>query len=318
MATVVVVIGSAIVAFGIGWYATYTRGRVVNEGLLSEAIRGEPAEPFRVVVPVANPATQHDLLRLAAASAHANEDRGTPELVAVNVTSASHPSPLQNLEADRAEHQRELLENAHDIAAEMGVTLRTRAVVAPDVGGAILDVIEEEGADEVILGWDGTLGHGDHVFGATVGPVVRHARCDVSIVKLGDGAVGTPVALIAPGPNAPIVAHQAVEFATVDGTVPTLLNVQPSRNGGDSDAETRGRSAVVDAAEAAGLDPGEYDVRVVVDDDVGAGVVEAIGRYDTVCLGLSEGAEGPGAPPGTVTERVVRDASGHVALIRGS
>jgi amino acid transporter/nucleotide-binding universal stress UspA family protein len=318
MATVVIVIGSAIVAFGVVWYAVYTRGRVVSEGLLGEAIRGKPAEPFRVVVPVANPATQHGLLRLAAASAHTNEDRGTPELVAVNVTPVAHPSPFQNVEADRAEHQRELLENAHDIASEMDVTLRTRAVVAPDVGEAILDVLDEEAADEVILGWDGTLDRDGHVFGATVDSVVRNARCDVSLVDLKDETVGTPVALLAPGPNAAVVAHQAVEFATVDGTVPTLLNVQPPRGEGESDAEERGRAVVVEAAEAAGLDPDEYDVQVVVADDVGRAVVEATSQYDTVCVGLSGRADGARIPFGTVTERVVQDVPGNVVLVRGS
>jgi amino acid transporter len=317
MATFVVVIGSGIVGFGVLWYAAYTRGRVVSEGLLREAIRGEPAEPYRVVVPVANPATQRGLLRLAAASAHANADRGAPELVAVNVTSAA-PSPLQNVEADRAEHQRELLENAHDVAAAMDVTLRTRAVVAPDVGEAILEVLADEAADEVVVGWDGTLEHDGHVFGSAVDTVVREARCDVSLVDLRDETIGTPVALVAPGPNAPVVAHQAVEFAAVDGTVPTLLNVQPPGSGSASDAEARGRAIVTDAAEAAGLDPGEYDVRVVVAEDVGQAVVEATGEYDTVCVGLSGRPEGARIPFGTVTERVVYDVDRNVALIRGS
>jgi amino acid transporter/nucleotide-binding universal stress UspA family protein len=318
MATLVIVIGSGIVALGLVWYAAYTRGRVVSEGLLREAIRGAPAEPYRVVVPVANPETQHGLLRLAAASAGANEDLGTPELVAVNVTEVAQPSPLQNVEADRAEHQRDLLENAHDIAAEMAVDLRTRAVVAPDVGEAILEVIEEEDADEVLLGWDGTLDRDGHTFGRTVDPVVREARCDVSLVDLRGETVGTPVALVAPGPNAPVVAHQAVEFAAVDGTVPTLLNVRSPRGASDAEAEERGRRVVADAAEAAGLAPGEYDVEVVVTDDVGSAVVEASGRYDTVCVGLSGRNDGSRTPFGTVTERVAREGSGNVALIRGA
>jgi nucleotide-binding universal stress UspA family protein len=324
MATLVVVIGSGIVAVGVVWYATYTRGRVVSEGLLSEAIRGEPADPYRVIVPVANPATQRGLLRLAAASAHANEDRGTAELVAVNVTPVAHPSPLLNVEADRAEHQRDLLENARDIAADMDVTLRTRTMVASDVGSGILEVLEDETADEVILGWDGTLDRDGHVLGATIDPVVRNAGCDVSVVDLRHETVGTPVALVAPGPNAPAVAHQAVEVASVDGTVPTLLNVQSPRgtdgsDGSDgSDAEERGRAIVVDAAEAAGLDPEEYEVRVVVADDVGRAVVEASDPYDTVCVGLSKRTEGSRIPFGAVTERVVRDVPANVVLVRGS
>jgi nucleotide-binding universal stress UspA family protein len=179
-------------------------------------------------------------------------------------------------------------------------------------------VLEEEAADEVIVGWDGTLDRDDHVFGATVDPVVRNAPCDVSLVDLRNETVGTPVALVASGPNAPVVAHQAVEFATVDDTVPTLLNVQQPRRDDDADAEERGRSLVVEAAETAGLDPDEYDVQVVVADDVGRAVVEATSQYDTVCVGLSGRAEGSRIPFGAVTERVVYDVQGNVALIRGA
>jgi amino acid transporter/nucleotide-binding universal stress UspA family protein len=319
MDPVVVGIGSGIVVFGLAWYALYARGRVVDEGLLREAVWGPPVEPYRVLVPVANPVTQRGLLRLAAASAGANADRGTPELVAVNVTAVDHPSPRQNVEADRAEHQRDLLAAARAVAAPMDVSLRTQAVVAPDVGEAILDAIATEAVDEAVLGWDGALDSDGHVFGATVDPVLRRAPCDVSLVALRDEAVGTPVALVARGPNAAVVAGQAAEFATVDGVVPTLLHVQPARDTGESAAAERGRAVVVEAAEAAGLAPDEYDVEVVVADDVEGAVVEAASRYGTVCVGLSGRADGEGQIPfGTVTERVVRDVPGNVALVRGS
>jgi amino acid transporter/nucleotide-binding universal stress UspA family protein len=317
MATVVVAIGSGIVAFGLVWYVGYARGRVVSEGLLGEAIRGTPSEPYRVVVPVANPATQRDLLRLAAASARANADDGGAELVAANVTPVAHPSPFQNVEADRAEHQRELLQAAQEIAAEMDVTLRTRAVVAPDVGTGILDVLDEETADEVVVGWDGTLGRDEHRFGAIVDPVAHEAPCDVSLVDLRSETVGTPLALVADDANAPVVAHQAVEFAAVDDTVPTLLTVQPSDEAGDADPESRGRAVVDEAATTAGLDPDEYEVQVVVADDAGRAVVEAAERYDTVCVGFSEHADAR-VPVGPITERVARDVSGTLALVRGS
>ncbi|MFC5367948.1 amino acid permease [Salinirubrum litoreum] len=319
MATVVVLIGSGIVALGLVWYAAYARGRVVNEGLLGEAIRGRPGEPYRVVVPVANPATQRGLLRLAAASAHANADGRGAELVAVNVTPVAHPSPFQNVEADRDEHQRDLLQNARDIASEMDVTLRTRAVVAADVGTAILDVLDEEAADEVVLGWDGVFDRDGHRFGATVDPVVHEAPCDVSLVDLRRETVGTPLGLVAEDANAPVVAHQAVEFAAVEDTVPTLLTVQSPDDGGDTDPETRGRAVVTEAATAAGLDPDEYEVQVVVADvDVGQAVVEAAAEYDTVCVGFSEHTERSHVPVGAVTERVARDVAGTVALVRGA
>jgi amino acid transporter len=316
MAPVIVLVGSGIVVLGVVWYVTYARARVVGEGLLREALRPTPTDVYRVVVPVANPETQRGLLRLAAASAHANADVGTPELVAVNVHYVEHPSPLQNVEADRADHQRDLLDNAHDIAGEMDVTLRTRALVASDVGRALLDVLAEEDADEVLLGWDGTLDHEGHGFGSATDSVVEDAPCDVAIVALG-GEIGTPVGLVAPGQNAPAVARRAVEFATVDGAVPTLLTVQPPDDDG-ADAGRRGTEFVTEVAEAAGLDPDEYTVEVVVDADVSSAILGAVDQYDTVCAGLSRRGDDADLPVEFVVDDLVQHVPGTVALVRGS
>ena len=318
MAPVVIAIGSGIVVLGIAWYAVYARGRVVGEGLLREAIVGEPTDAYRVVVPVANPATQRGLLRLAAASAHANVERGTPELVAVNVVRVASPSPLVNVESDRMDHQHDLLEAAHDIAAGMDVHLRTRSVVAPSVADGVLDVLEEEDADQVLLGWDGRLGADGHAFGSVLDPVVSGAPCAVSIVDLVEGAVGAPVALVAPGPNASVVARRAAEFASVDGTVPTLLTVVSPGTDDEDAARDRGRETVAEIAESAGLDPDDYAVEVRVEEDVGAAVLDAISGFDTVCIGLSRRMDGTGLAYGTITERVVESDGRTVALIRGA
>jgi nucleotide-binding universal stress UspA family protein len=315
MAPVIVLLGCGIVALGVVWYAVYARSRVVGGGLLREAIRPRPTELYRVVVPVANPETQRGLLRLAAASARANADVGTPELVAVNVHYVEHPSPLQNVEADRAEHQRELLENAHDIAEEIGVRLRTRAVIASNVGEAILDVVSEEAADELLLGWDGSLEDDGHTLGSVVDDVVENTPCDVAVVAL-RGEIGTPVGLVAPGPDAAAVVRRTVEFATVDGTVPTLLTVQPDE--GNADADERGAELVREIAERAGVDPDEYTVEVVVDDDVRSAILETVGRYDTICAGLSRRTAESRLPVGFVVTDLGRRVPGTVALVRGT
>ena len=316
MAPVIVLVGSGIVALGVVWYATYARSRVVDEGLLGEALRRQPTDVYRVVVPVSNPETQRGLLRLAAASAHANADVGSPELVAVNVVHVEHPSPLQNVESERIDHQRDLLATAREFATEMDVHLRTRAVVAPDTGRAILDVVDEEDADELLLGWDGSIGRDDHVFGPTLDAVVENAGCDVSLVVLRESEIGRPVGLVTPGPNAPAVARRAVEFATVDGTVPILLTVVSPQDDG-AEATRRGDELVDEVAAAAGLGPDEYQVEVLVDDDVGSAVLAALDGDGTVCVGLSRQSDRLGVPPGTVTDEIVRNAPGNVALIRG-
>jgi nucleotide-binding universal stress UspA family protein len=294
MAPVIVLIGTGIVVLGVVWYLAYARTRVVGGGLLREAIAGAPTNPYRVVVPVANPATQRGLLRLAAASAHANADAGTPELVAVNVVRVEHPSPLQDVESERDEHQRELLENARAFAEEMDVHLRTRAVVASDVGTALLDVIAEEAPDEVLVGWDGRIGHGE---GSITDAVLDGAACDVALVAL-RGDVGTPVGLVAPGPYGPAVARRAVEFATVEGTVPTLLAVESD----DEDTDS-----VATVAEAAGLDGDEYRSRVVDAD----AVRDALSEFDTVCVGW------PPTPADDLVAELLSETDRNVALVRG-
>jgi amino acid transporter len=317
MAPVIILLGSGIIGLGVVWFFGYSRSRVVSEGLLRDALRREPDAVYRVVVPVANPETQHGLLRLAAATAHANVERGTPELVAVNVVEGLRDSELRNIEADRVEHQRALLDNAHAIAEEMDVRLRTRSLVAPNVGEAILGVIDEEEADQVLFGWDGTVDVDEHVFGRMLDPVVEHARCDVSLVNLVTDSVGTPVALVAPGTNAPVVARRAAEFATVDGTIPTLLYVQPD-GADEAGAGRSGRTVVTEIAEAAGLEADEYDIEVFVDRDIEAAITSAIDQYDTVCVGLSQRTDGSRIVFGRITEQVAEEATGNVAMIRGA
>ncbi|MFC6953282.1 amino acid permease [Halorubellus litoreus] len=318
MATVIILLGSGIIALGVVWYFAYSRSRVVEPGLVSEAFGAEPTETYRVVVPVANPETQHGLLRLAAATAHANVEQGTPELVAVNVVEGPDDETFQNVESERLDHQRELFENARTIATEMDVDLRTRSIVAPELDRAILDVVAEEDADQLLLGWDGTVGGDGHTFGHTTDPILEHADCDVSLVDLETPSVGTPVALVAPGPNAPIVARRAFEFATADGTTPTLLHVHPPGADADADPAGAGARAVRDVADAAGLAADEYDSEVVVSDDVERALRDAVDGYDTVCFGLSERADGSGIVHGAVTRHVSQDVTGNLALIRGA
>jgi nucleotide-binding universal stress UspA family protein len=315
MAPLIVALGVGIVALGVVWYVAYARDRVVGEGLLREAIRPAPSDVYRVVVPVANPETQRGLLRLAAASARANADVATPELVAVNVHYVEHPSPLQNVEADRADHQRELLDNAHEFAEEMDVRLRTRAVVASDVAEAVLDVIDEEEADELLLGWDGTLDRDGQLFGRTVDDIVDNARCDVALAVL-RGDLGRPVGLVTRGADAVAVARRAAEFATVDGSLPTLLTVQPA--GDDEDAaRRRGRKRLTEVASAARLEADDYRPVVVVADDVAEAILAAVGQYDTVCVGLSGNTEDADLPVDVVADDIVRRVEGTVALVRG-
>ncbi|WP_414652146.1 amino acid permease [Halorientalis sp.] len=337
----VIVVGVGIVALGVVWYGGYARSRTVEDGLLGEAVRiafepggiafetvgglfgrAEPsdatadAQPYRVVVPVANPTTQRRLLRLAAATARAHADDGEPELVAVHVTEARR-SPDQNVESDRLNEQRDLLTVARGVAAEIGIDLDTRSAIADDPGEVILEVIRETDAEQAVLGWQGVVDGDDdgEVFGSTLDPVIERAPCDVALVEFEQEAIGKPVALVDAGPHAATVAQRAVDFATVDGETATLLTVQRSTD--DVDPVKEGRRIIGWTANRADLDPEEYETEVVISDDVSSAIIDAVTGYDTVCVGLSERSDAERLEFGSTARRVSRDAPGNVAVVRG-
>ncbi|MFC6904107.1 amino acid permease [Halalkalicoccus tibetensis] len=329
MEPVVIAIGLGIVALGALWYLLYVRKQDVDESLMGDAIAeqpggpGEPTDGYRVVVPVANPGTQEGLLELAAASAntHSEEDE-TPEIVAINVLQVPDQTSLDQklqFEEERVETQRELLESAREAAEGMDVSLRTRAIVGRDVGRTILDVTEEEGADQVLIGSHGPQTRRQEVFGSNLDPVLKHAPCDVSIVELKNDVIGTPVALAGPGPHAPVAARRAAEFAMIDGRVPTLLNVQQPEAEGDDEPDPvdRGEAMIEGIAEEAGLEPEEYETEVLVADDTADAILEAIDDYDTVCAGVSEKKAVSRIMFGSIAKQVGEQASANVAMIRG-
>jgi APA family basic amino acid/polyamine antiporter len=317
MATVIVLLGLGIVGLGVVWYFAYVRDHAIDTGLIGDAF-APVSDPYRVVVPVANPETQGDLIRLAAATAHAHTDEGTPELVVVNVLRAPAASPDQNVEAERLEHQHDLLRAARGIADEMDVHLRTVALNGERVDDTIVEAIGDEEADQVLLGWQGTLARGGHVFGPNLDSVVENAPCEVTLVTLHDETIGSPVALAGPGPHSAVAARRAADFASVDGTVPTLLNVQRATAGDESAARDRGEAVIEDVAERAGLDSTAYESEVVVGDDVESSLLDTVDRYETICVGLSERSDASRIEFGTIAEKISQQATSNVGIVRAA
>jgi amino acid transporter/nucleotide-binding universal stress UspA family protein len=329
----VILVGTGIVFLGVVWYVIYARSRGVEEGLVDEAFRSlirgvttgvpgtRPAtlsgEPYRVVVGVANPETQRGLLRLAAATARAHRDDGVPELIAVNVIEAE-PAPERNLASDRLDSQRALLETTRELAAEMDVRLRTSAIVAEDTGDALVNVIREENADQALVGWRGRLEQEERVFGSTLDTVITQAPCDVSLVKIEDDAIGTPVALAGSGPHAPVAARRAADFATVSDPGAILLNVQQRTGAEEINQVEQGRETIQSVAERGGLDAEEYESVMIVATDIESTIIEAVQEHDTVCVGLSERGDLSRAMFGSLAERISQKIAGNVAIVRST
>ena len=313
------IVGTGIVALGAIWYVVYARTNNVESGLLREALPGDESA-YTVLVPVVNPQTQRGLLELAATTAAANADNGTAELVVLNVLRVAGDD-RQNVEADRLDHQRDLLETARSTVAEMDVSLRTRALIGQDVGETILEEVKSEDADQVVVGWRGSFAGGEYAFGSNLDPVLTDAPADVTLASLGQLPVGNVTALVGDGPNTPVAVRRAAEFAASSegNTQPTLLTVQlnDEETGSPEPSATarqQGREQITTVAQQAGLDPEEYTASVLAGETVESAVSETLDKQDLVCLGLSDRSDLRADRSGSIAEQIHEQASCNVAI----
>ena len=323
MAQIVQFVGVGIVGLGGVWYVTYARTNAVEEGLLRDALPGQDPT-YTVVVPIVNPETQQGLLELAAANASANAERGSAEIVALNILQVAGDTQ-QNVAADRLEHQRELLAASQSIAEQIDISLRTRAVVGQDIGTTILEVLESEAADHALLGWRGSFGRGEYAFGPNLDALLTDAPVDVTLANFQAQPVDDVVALIGDGPNTPTAVRRAAEFATLDGddARPTLLNVQLATGEAGQRSAKPAETAVEQAEETieraahqAGLDPGAYDTSVLVGETIESAVIDAVDGRDLVCLGLSDRSDLLRDRSGSIAERIHDQTSCNVAIAK--
>ncbi len=326
MDTLPLIGGVGIVVLGFAWYLVYGRKQVEREGILREAVatgieKEQKDRPYRVVVPVARPEEERGLLQMAASSASRHVDA---EIVAVNVLTVPYQTSLSQevaFEEERLERQRELLEKAREITEELGVGLRTHAVVAHDVSDAVLDIVNDEQADEIVMGWHGRRKLRENVLGSNIDPIVEKAPCEIRLVKQRNDEIGDAAVFVGGGPHAPVaVEHAAYSVRAEEGATLTLVNVQER----DDDDETeddelveRGQRLIEESAEEAGLEPDEYEAEVMVADDAEETLLATADRFDTVYVGATRLSVVERTVFGTLPEKIGENASGTVVIVRG-
>ncbi len=164
-----VLLSFGIAAAAVVWYFLYARTRTEKQGILGSYIQSrsdvlpDPAvsaaatvQPdggtYRVMVPLANPEHEHDLITLA--SAIAKQNGGT--VVATHIVQV----PDQTALASAAEHaddidqtSEELLADARADAETFGVPVETHTIVSHRSFEEVFDAARQHDADLVVMGW---------------------------------------------------------------------------------------------------------------------------------------------------------------------
>ncbi|QKY19724.1 amino acid permease [Halolamina sp. CBA1230] len=309
-------IGTAIVIFATGWYLLHARSRTDKQGLLSEYIlsrseempdaavdAAESVQPtgdnqYRVMVPLANPAHEKELITLA--SAIAKQRGGVVDAVHVitvpDQTSLSYAADhVDRLEEDH----RSVLEDAERDAETFGVDVETRTIISHRGIGEVFDAAADHEADLVVMGWGPDSG--GRVEGA-VDEVAGDLPCDFLVLK--DRGFDAERVLIptAGGPDSELSVEIGKLLQAEFGSELTLLHV--------ADDEAAGEAFLTEWAEAQGVDA---DLRVETGDP-GTAIEDAAADASLVILGATERGVLSRMLTGSLVPDVVKDVDCSVLL----
>jgi len=200
--------------------------------------------PARILIPVANPMTAEELIRLGAAMLA----RRDGEISALGIVEVPEGMPLSE-GATRARHARRLLQRVLDYAPD-GVAIHPIVRIGRHAAEGIVEASAEQEADLIIFGWGGRTGvprppstrgsggrsgsaaataAGTSVFSPTIDEVVRDAPCDIAVVKQrGSLEIRRILVPVRGGPHAELALRYADAIAEYhDATVVVLHLVPP-------------------------------------------------------------------------------------------
>jgi uncharacterized hydrophobic protein (TIGR00271 family) len=229
-----------------------------------------------VVVPLANPDTAIDLLRIARGLL---PDQGG-RLLATSVV-------LDDADAEKSRElsdgMTELVETVSDRLTGAEVTFRTRT--ATSVARGILDAIRDSGADAVVLGIRSREElEGEARLGPVVESVIEAAACDVVVYRPANSHGLSDIRRILAAVDGNRPARNAVRVATL---LRRSLHVDLDfiHVHGPDTSESQARSAV--ARSMTDLDFGaEVGIQLIQSDDVVEGLIGAAQQTDLVVVGF--------------------------------
>lgn len=257
---------------------------------MSSTIAGEqltPTDEYTVLVAINKPDNAEQLMRTAVDLAVANDGR----VHVVSVIHKHHTSPFLLFDDDYIKEEfsgdrERLVDRARAVAEEAGVPVADSLLVGSSVSRSILDAIDEVDADAALLGWRGESKPSDIVLGTTIDPVVRRARCDVLVERVGLTA-STVDSILLPtvgGPHAELATEVTGAIAARNDAVVDVLSViEPDANDRSRDAATghldRSLELLPDSVETERL--------LIESEDIAETILEVGSDHDVIVLGAT-------------------------------
>jgi amino acid transporter/nucleotide-binding universal stress UspA family protein len=237
---------AALSLFAALWYLLYARGRTEKQGILGQYIlsrREEMPEPavsaassvqpdggkFRVMVPLANPEHEKDLITLA--SAVARQRSGT--VVAVNIEQVPDQTAL-SAARDQGDHEaaHRILEQARKDAETFDVPVETHTILSHRTFEEVFDAARTYDADMTVMGW-GPDSHGSPGRAeSAIDELAHDLPCDFLVLRDRGFDASDVLVPTAGGPDSDLSAAVAKILQDEYGANVTLLHVADDKEQG--------------------------------------------------------------------------------------
>jgi amino acid transporter/nucleotide-binding universal stress UspA family protein len=248
MEPIEILLALGFVVGGVVWYIAYARNKATKKGILGQYILSRSDEmpeaavsaastvqpdggDYRVMVPLANPRSEKDLIELG--SAIAKQRNGT--VVATHIITIPDQMALEGA-AERAEELDEtsagLIESAQVDAADFDVPVETHTILSHRGFEEIFDAAVTHDADMVVMGWGsdshGSPGRAESAFDEMAGNI----PCDFLVLK--DRGFDPSKVLVptAGGPDSDLSATIAGYLQNQYDSEVTLLHVADDEESG--------------------------------------------------------------------------------------
>ncbi|MCJ2543496.1 cation:proton antiporter [Thermostichus vulcanus] len=240
-----------------------------------------PQDSYVVVVPVANPETEQNLLEMAALLAKHEQGRIVPLSVATGHVHMDAPSLQASLE-----HGEYLLKRAVEFCQQFEVQVTPLSRIDSHIAQGISHASREQKASLIVMGWSDTTGLRARLFGNVINSVLWATHCPVAVARLQHPPHKLQRILVALE-NFRSQSARSVRLAQILATANqaeiTLLHVCPS---GTSEPDRHWLEAQLTAlAEQPSPASGSrLEVKVLVSDDIVKTLLKEAEGFDLVVL----------------------------------
>jgi len=263
---------------------------------------------FRILVPLHNPDNVEKLLSFAIPLAQ-KYDGDIVALVVVDV-----PFQLPIHEGMRfVHHKRPLLKAATEYAKKRGIEIESDIKVAHKVADGILASAHEEEASLLLMGWKGFTNTKDKIFGEVADQVIRHAPCDLIVLKLTKYPIKSILVPSAGGPNALLATEYASVLAEGFDADLTSSFVIPKKS---SDDDKKSAWECIDKTLENREFTKEVKKKLIESDSVPAGLIREGKDYDLIMIGATKEGFFKRMFLGQIPERVARHSPSSVMVVK--